>query len=62
MVKPYQEVFADCYADCNEVTMTEMTTIFNGCFRADKQNGKYDQLLQAHQSKHDAIKSSNCRQ
>jgi len=48
MAKPHQEVFADRYADCNEVIMAEMMTIFNGCFCADKQSGKYAQLLQAH--------------
>ena len=62
MAKPHQEVFADCYADCNEVTMAEMTTIFNGGFRADKNIEIYAQLLQAHRAKIDATRSSHCRQ
>ena len=32
MAKPYQEVFADCHADCNSVTMADMTTILMAAF------------------------------
>ena len=61
MAKPHQEVFTDRHADCNKVIMAEMTTIFNGWFRADKHSGKYTQLLQAHRANIDATKASHRR-
>ena len=51
MCKSHQEDFAQQYQDVNDVTIQQMITYFEGCFRKYTSSGKTAQIMAAHEDK-----------